>query len=589
MHKLLKGRHHPQNVNKPLPEPLVDPDEGKTPIGELVIVPIQGRDLPNRERFGKQDAFILFKLGNVSKRSSTDVRGGQRPRWKDDQITILMYESDAKDAKSLYVSCLDEDHQKNDLIADCVINLDRVLEQGELDDWFELTYKGREAGELMLQLTYYSHDPKHPTSKMNRPYKPPGPSNGAPLRRPIRPANSPADRPVSTSPASSAPTDNLPIYKPPVVTEPASSTPPTAVTGGYPHDNNGRISPMGGMAPPVGGRVSPLGGRISPFDGRVSPSGQNQYAGQQAPNAANPYPPMNTYSGYPNSQMPYPPVGYPSGNAGGYPPQHHPQNNGGGYPPQFNTVNGYPPQHNNNQFNSGYPPQNYNNTINGYPPQPPFNNNGYPPMNNGGGLYPPAQQPLNRPASPAGGGGYPPAGYPYGASNLYPPNAGGGYPPQQQQQQQQQQHHQQQQQPQYQQQQQQQQPQQQQPQQQQPQQQQQQSRPVPAPPSSKESGLNTFPGAFPGSNPYSPPSTTGNSNYNTLGGHKQSFNSGQPASSNIPRSSSPMVPGEYPQSRSPSPPMLPPRNNNNSNNAHNHYHSHAPQAIVQPAYGAGRY
>ncbi|KAF9130950.1 hypothetical protein EC957_003673 [Mortierella hygrophila] len=137
MHKLFHGHggrsHTPSHVNKPLPEPLVDPDEGKTPIGELVIVPIQGRDLPNRERFGKQDPFILFKLGNVSKRSSTDVRGGQRPRWKDDQINIRMYESDAKDATSLYVTCLDEDHQKNDFIGDCVVNLAKVLDYGEHD------------------------------------------------------------------------------------------------------------------------------------------------------------------------------------------------------------------------------------------------------------------------------------------------------------------------------------------------------------------------------------------------------------------------------------------------------------------------
>ncbi|KAF9087160.1 hypothetical protein BGX29_001003 [Mortierella sp. GBA35] len=159
MHKLFHGgrTHTPSHINKPLPEPLVDPDEGKTPIGELVIVPIQGRDLPNRERFGKQDPFILFKLGNVSKRSSTDVRGGQRPRWKDEQINIYMYESDAKDATSLYVICLDEDHQRNDFIGNCVVNLTKVLEQGEHDDWFELTFKGREAGELLLQLTYYSH------------------------------------------------------------------------------------------------------------------------------------------------------------------------------------------------------------------------------------------------------------------------------------------------------------------------------------------------------------------------------------------------------------------------------------------------
>ncbi|KAF9120701.1 hypothetical protein BGW39_011174 [Mortierella sp. 14UC] len=122
MHKLFHGgrTHTPGHINKPLPEPLVDPDEGKNPIGELVIVPIQGRDLPNRERFGKQDPFILFKLGNVSKRSSTD-------------INIKMYQSDAKDATSLYVTCLDEDHQKNDLIGDCVVNLQKVLDYGEHD------------------------------------------------------------------------------------------------------------------------------------------------------------------------------------------------------------------------------------------------------------------------------------------------------------------------------------------------------------------------------------------------------------------------------------------------------------------------
>jgi hypothetical protein len=44
-----------------------------------------------------------------------------------------MYESDAKDAKSLYVTCLDEDPQKNDLIGDCVLNLAKVLEEGEQD------------------------------------------------------------------------------------------------------------------------------------------------------------------------------------------------------------------------------------------------------------------------------------------------------------------------------------------------------------------------------------------------------------------------------------------------------------------------
>ncbi|KAF9953538.1 hypothetical protein BGZ72_005348 [Mortierella alpina] len=436
MHKLFGGRHHsPPKINKPLPEPLVDPDEGKTPIastGELVIVPIQGRDLPNRERFGKQDPFILFKLGNVSKRSFTDVRGGQRPRWKDDQINILMYESDAKDATSLYVTCLDEDHQKSDLIGDCVINLAKVLEHGEHDDWFELSYKGREAGELMLQLTYYSHDPKHPTNRMNRAAAiTPSPANGsAPARRPIHPTSGPAkvispslsssSTPPAPAAATSAHTDGGPVYRPPVTTEPALSAVPVA--GVYPH--GGRISPVG-----QGSYIAQASPQFPP--GNAPGQQQYQYATVSGfPGYANPYPrpyppadpnkrlslpnqPLQQQH-FPSTQV-YPPAGYPPNN-----------NLGGGYPPQqFNTINGYPPQQwgfQNSSSNGGnlYPP-----TINGgYPPR-----QGYPPINNN--LYPPGipQATSSLSTSLPSTGLYPPVGYPFAASNLYPPANAGGYPP----------------------------------------------------------------------------------------------------------------------------------------------------------------
>ena len=435
MHKLFGGRHHsPPKVNKPLPEPLVDPDEGKTPIGDLVIVPIQGRDLPNRERFGKQDPFILFKLGNVSKRSSTDVRGGQRPRWKDDQINILMYESDAKDATSLYVTCLDEDHQKSELIGDCVINLAKVLEHGEHDDWFELSYKGREAGELMLQLTYYSHDPKHPTSRMNRAApSTPIPANGtAPARRPIHPTSGPAKvvspslssaTPTASAAATSAHTDEGPVYRPPAGTEPAPGAVPTA--GAYQH--GGRISPVG-----QGSYITQASPQFPPGNMPGQQHYQhatvNGFLGYSSPIPV-PYPPVdpNKRLSLPNQlqqsqqqhqHLPhgqgYPPIGYPINN-----------NIGGGYPPQqFNTINGYPPQqwglHSSGNGNNLYPP-----TINGgYPPR-----QGYPPINNN--LYPPGipQAASSLSTSLPSTSLYPPVGYPFAASNLYPPVNAGGYPP----------------------------------------------------------------------------------------------------------------------------------------------------------------
>ncbi|KAF9131901.1 hypothetical protein BGX30_012906, partial [Mortierella sp. GBA39] len=296
MHRFLNAavrNNTPANMNKPLPEPLVDPDEGKIPIGELVIIPIQGRDLPNRERFGKQDPFILFKLGNVAKRSTTDVRGGQRPRWKDDQINIFMYESDAKDATSLYVTCLDEDPQKNDLIGDCVINMVRVMEYGEQDDWFQLSYKGREAGELLLQLTYYSHDPKHPTHKSNRTNT--APTTGVGARRPIHLAKE-TKKPEEKPEERDNDIDEGPVYQPPVVPEPATpQVPMVAPVTGYPYNT---------LAPGAARPVSPSGGPhyVGHHTPQIPPAA-TPYGQPAAPH--NPYAAATAYPGYPAASVPY--------------------------------------------------------------------------------------------------------------------------------------------------------------------------------------------------------------------------------------------------------------------------------------------
>ncbi|KAH7043109.1 hypothetical protein BKA57DRAFT_120979 [Linnemannia elongata] len=349
-----------------------------------------------------------------------------------------MYESDAKDATSLYVTCLDEDHQKNDFIGNCVVNLAKVLEYGEHDDWFELTYKGREAGELQLQLTYYSFDPKHPTHRANRLSKPPPASNsGTPARRPLHPTNgttkvedspsasvsavtTPSSTTVSTATNPSSIHD-APMYRPPETTGPALSVP--AAGGLYPYgpgQQNGRISPLGndGRVPLLGhdGRVSPIGhdGRLSPsgHNGRISPSHQNHAGGYPSPYHQHPIQQQH------QMQAPtalYPPVGsgYPPAGYSGYPPQ---QNQSVGYPPMQNTMNqGYPPIANPGlgQLTTGYPPSMFP------------SNTGFPPMPSGGhvgGLYPPVQRPIHMTSISTGPAmmGYPPVGYPYGASNVYP-------------------------------------------------------------------------------------------------------------------------------------------------------------------------
>ncbi|ORY94240.1 C2 domain-containing protein [Syncephalastrum racemosum] len=116
----------------------------KPPIGELVIVAL-------RAIVGKQDPFCVFRLGEVAQRTKTDYRGGQHPLW-DDQVNIPVPPNKTK----LYMQLFDEDSHREDLISEGELDLTKVLREGEQDDWFPLSYRGRKAGEIYLELTFYS-------------------------------------------------------------------------------------------------------------------------------------------------------------------------------------------------------------------------------------------------------------------------------------------------------------------------------------------------------------------------------------------------------------------------------------------------
>jgi hypothetical protein len=50
-------------------------------IGTLVAIIDRGRNLPNRRSMGKQDPYCAARLGKEAKKTTTDRRGGQTPRW----------------------------------------------------------------------------------------------------------------------------------------------------------------------------------------------------------------------------------------------------------------------------------------------------------------------------------------------------------------------------------------------------------------------------------------------------------------------------------------------------------------------------
>ena len=50
-------------------------------IGTLVAAVDRARNLPNRKTMGKQDPYCAMRLGKEARKTSTDRRGGQTPKW----------------------------------------------------------------------------------------------------------------------------------------------------------------------------------------------------------------------------------------------------------------------------------------------------------------------------------------------------------------------------------------------------------------------------------------------------------------------------------------------------------------------------
>jgi len=50
-------------------------------IGTLVVIMDRARNLPNKRTMGKQDPYCAARLGKEAKKTKTDKRGGQTPKW----------------------------------------------------------------------------------------------------------------------------------------------------------------------------------------------------------------------------------------------------------------------------------------------------------------------------------------------------------------------------------------------------------------------------------------------------------------------------------------------------------------------------
>ncbi|KAK1756818.1 ingression protein fic1 [Echria macrotheca] len=213
-------------------------------IGTLVLVVDRAKNLPNRKTIGKQDPYCAARLGKEAKKTTTDIRGGQTPKW-DQELRFTVH--DSPDYYQLKVSVFNDD-KKTELIGESWIDLRDIIISGggQSDQWHQLACKGKYAGEVRIEITFYDSRPKPEKSVVKA--KPPvtaepesAPSSAAtagprtmPKRRPL-----PSDPVTGMAPPSPTPeaieTPPRPQPNPHMQSQPSQQaeyhTPPPALPG----------------------------------------------------------------------------------------------------------------------------------------------------------------------------------------------------------------------------------------------------------------------------------------------------------------------------------------------------------------------
>ncbi|RKF55645.1 putative c2 domain containing protein [Golovinomyces cichoracearum] len=136
-------------------------------IGTLTVVVNRAKNLPDRKTIGKQNPYCAARLGKEAKRTETDHRGGQTPKW-DQELHYTVH--DSPDYYQLTVSVFNED-KRTDLIGETRIDLKEIIIPGGGQNalWHNLKCKGKYAGEIRAEITYTDTRPgQEKTVKTNQ-------------------------------------------------------------------------------------------------------------------------------------------------------------------------------------------------------------------------------------------------------------------------------------------------------------------------------------------------------------------------------------------------------------------------------------
>ncbi|KAI6047346.1 hypothetical protein EDC04DRAFT_614033 [Pisolithus marmoratus] len=154
-------------------------------IGTLIVVVLKAKNLPNKRHIGKQAPYCLITHNDHKRRTKVIKRGGQHPEW-DEEFRFTIYEDmEAEIPRStqrdelppplppkkpkgpkkikggcfMKLQCYADDIRDPDFIGETFVDLTEALTKGETDEWFTLMNKDKYAGEVYLELTFWSNEP----------------------------------------------------------------------------------------------------------------------------------------------------------------------------------------------------------------------------------------------------------------------------------------------------------------------------------------------------------------------------------------------------------------------------------------------
>ena len=118
--------------------------------GTITFKPIEANLSREKETVFQMDPYCKFSLGWHSAQSSVARGQGEHPHWKD---CVQLQRKHNEHSAKLVVKDSDS-FGLDDLIGEAQIDLDKVVTEGKVSQWYDVKKHGKVIGEVLLEIEY---------------------------------------------------------------------------------------------------------------------------------------------------------------------------------------------------------------------------------------------------------------------------------------------------------------------------------------------------------------------------------------------------------------------------------------------------